>query len=45
MQFVTGTSKSTQSNSYMLSLIEGFWDFRNNALWDTHEHAPFNKKL
>ena len=26
-------------NIYMLSLTEFFWDFQNNALWDTHQHA------
>ena len=32
-------SKNTQSKSYTLSLTECVWEFRNNALWDTHQHA------
>ena len=35
MQLLTGISRNTQSNSYMLSLTECVWEFRNNALWDT----------
>ena len=27
------------SPNHMLSLTEFFWDFQNNALWDTHYHA------
>ena len=36
MQFFTGISRNTQSKSYMLSLTECDWEFRDNALWDTH---------
>ena len=36
MQFFTGTSRNTQSKSYMLSLTECDRDFQNIALWDTH---------
>ena len=36
MQFSTGISRNTQSKTYMLSLTECVWDFRNDALWDTH---------
>ena len=39
MQFFTGISRYTQSKSYMLSLTESVWEFRNNALWDTHQHV------
>ena len=39
MQFFTGISRNIWSKSYMPSLTEGVWDFQNNALWDTHEHA------
>ena len=35
MQLITGISRNTQSKSYMLSLTECDWEFRNNALWDT----------
>ena len=28
-----------KSKFYMLSLSEFVWEFQNNALWDTHEHA------
>ena len=34
VQLFTGTSRYTQSKSYMLSLIECVWEFRNNALWE-----------
>ena len=33
------SSGNTPSESYMLSLTECVWDFQNNALWDTHQHA------
>ena len=39
MQFFSGIPSNTQSKSYMLSLTECDWDFQNNDLWDTHEHA------
>ena len=39
MQFFTGISRNTQSKLWMLSLTECVWDFQNNALWDTHQHA------
>ena len=42
MQFFTGISRNTQSKSYtntMLSLTECVWNFKNDALWDTHQHA------
>ena len=39
MQFFVGISRNTQSKSYMLSLTECVWNFQNNALRDTHEHA------
>ena len=47
MQFSTGISRNTQSNLYMLSfffitllsLTECVWNFRNNALRDTHYRA------
>ena len=39
MQIITGTSRRTRSKSYMLSLTEYVWKFRNNALWDTGQHA------
>ena len=39
MQYFNGTSRNTQSKSYMLSLTECVWEFRNNALWDTDSHA------
>ena len=32
-------SETFSQNSYMLSLTECVWEFRNNALWDTHHHA------
>ena len=35
MQFFTGTSRITQSKSYVLSLTECVWEFRNNALWNS----------
>ena len=38
-QFFTRISRNNQSKSYMLSLTECVWEFGNNALWDTHEHA------
>ena len=31
MQFFTGISRNTQSNSYMSSLTECVWEFQNNA--------------
>ena len=34
MHFFTGISRNTQSKSYMLSLTECVWKFRNNELWD-----------
>ena len=41
-QFFTGISRNTQSKFYnTLSLPECVWDFRNKALWDTHQHALF----
>ena len=36
MHLFTGISRNTQSKLCMLSLTECVWDFRNNALWDTH---------
>ena len=37
MHFFNGISRNTQSKSYiMLSLTECVWEFRNNALLDTH---------
>ena len=36
MQLFTGIPRNTQSKCYMLSLTECVWEFRNNALWDTH---------
>ena len=36
MQFFAGFSKNTQPQSYILSLTECVWVFRNNALWDAH---------
>ena len=36
MQFLIGISRNTQSKSYILSLTECVWEFKNNALWDTH---------
>ena len=44
MQFFTGLSRNAQSKSYMLSLTWYGWEFRNNALWDTHEHALLPQK-
>ena len=41
MQFFTGISRITQSKSFMLSLTECVWDFQNDVLWDSHEHALF----
>ena len=39
VQFFTEISRDTQQKSYMLSLTACVWEFRNNALWDTHLHA------
>ena len=39
IRFITRISRNTQSKSYMLSLTECVWEIRNNALWDTHQHA------
>ena len=39
MQFSTDISRITHSKSYMLSLTESIWKFRNDELWDTHYHA------
>ena len=39
MQYSNGTSRNTQSKSYMLSLTECVWDFQNIALLDTDSHA------
>ena len=36
MQLITGISRNTQSKAYMLLLTESVWEFRNNALLDTH---------
>ena len=36
MQCSIVISRNTQSKSYMLSLSECVWEFRNNGLWDTH---------
>ena len=36
MQLITGISIYTQAKSYMLSSTECVWEFRNNALSDTH---------
>ena len=36
MQFFTEISRSTQSNSYMLSLTECVWDIQKHALSGTH---------
>ena len=44
MQFFTEISRNTQSISYMLSLNVSVWDFQDNALWDTHKHAPLSSK-
>lgn len=41
MQFFTGISRNTQSKPYMLSMTEWVWEFRNDALWDTHYVASF----
>ena len=38
MQFFTGISRNTQS-THMLSMTECVWEFQNNALWDTLQHA------
>ena len=38
MQFFTGISRNTQS-THMLLLTECIWEFQNNALWDTLQHA------
>ena len=35
-QFFTGISRNTPSKSYMLSLTECVWDFKNNARCGTH---------
>ena len=43
MHLVTGIYKNTQSKSDTLSLTASVWEFRNNALWDTYEHALFVK--
>ena len=32
-------SRNTQSKSYKLPLTECVWEFQNNALWDTLQHA------
>ena len=46
MQFFTEISRNTQSKSYIrLSLTECVWEFRNNALWDTHKHCPIVSPL
>ena len=45
MQNFTGISRNTRSKSYVLSLTECVWEFQNNALWDTHEHALFHEQL
>ena len=29
----------------MYAIIECIWEFRNNALWDTHSHALLNDLL
>ena len=34
-----GISKKSVSKSHMLSLTVCVWEFLNNALWDSHEHA------
>ena len=34
----TEISRNTLSKSYMLSLTEFVWDFRNNSLWKNHSH-------
>ena len=39
IEFFSGISRNTQSKSYKLSLTECVWEFRNDALWDTHYHA------
>ena len=39
MQFFIGISRNTQSKYYELSLTECLWEFRNDALWDTHLHV------
>ena len=36
MQFFTGISRNTQSKSCIQSLTKCVWEFKNNALWDTH---------
>ena len=38
MQFFSGISSNIKAID-MLSLTECVWDFQNNALWDTHQHA------
>ena len=43
--FFTGISRNSQSNSYMLSLTECVWEFQNNALWGTHQHALLQQTL
>ena len=35
----TQSKRNTQSKLYMRSLTEFIWDFQNNALWDTNQHA------
>ena len=37
-QIFTGISSNTQSKLCVVSMTERVWDFRNNALWDTHYH-------
>ena len=36
MQFLTGVSINIQSKSYMLSLTDCIWEFRDDVLFDTH---------
>ena len=36
---ISTNSRNTQSKSCTLSLTECVWEFRNNALWNTHKHA------
>ena len=36
---VNWNSEEYSVKSYGLSLTEYVWEFHNNALWDTHEHA------
>ena len=37
MDFLTESSRNIQS----VILTECVWDFQNDALWDTHQHALF----